>query len=345
MKKIQSVYLLAIVAFLFFCSCSNDPTIMRKKVTGRAGEIVVVIPKKTWESSAGTKMREILAQSQLGLPQDEPIFELIDVPPAAFKEIFKTSRNVITVKITSGIDSAKIEFKKDIWAWPQAVVNIQAKSHEQFIEAFTKNSDNIVAYLIKAERDRLIMNYKNYHDKGAKNIIKEKFGFNMNFPPGFKVTKPKENFAWVRYETPNISQGVIIHTYPYTSDSTFTVDYILSKRDAILKQYVDGPTEGSYMTTEHQLPPVFNIFNLKKNYAAETRGLWKVENDFMGGPFINLTVLDASNNRIVMLDGYVYAPRFDKRNYLRQVEAMMHSIEFPNQAKNDKISSEIKMGN
>ena len=344
MKKIQSVYL-TILALFFFASCSNDPTIMRKKVTGKAGEVVIVISKKTWESQAGSKIRKILAQPQLGLPQDEPIFELIDVPPAAFKEIFKTSRNIITVKIMPGLDSAKVQFKKDVWAWPQAVINIQAKSHEQFVEAFTKSSDKIVAYFIKAERDRLLMNYTNYHDKAVKNIIQDKFGFDLNLPPGFKVTKTKDNFAWIRYETPEISQGIIIQTYPYTSDSTFTPNYLLDKRDSILKKYIDGPTNGSYMTTEHQLPPVFNVFSFKNNYAAEMRGLWKVENDFMGGPFVNLTVLDASNNRIVMLDGYVYAPRFDKRNYLRQVEAMMYSLRFPHQAKNDKISSEIKMGN
>lgn len=99
------------------------------------------------------------------------------------------------------------------------------------------------------------------------------------------------------------------------------------------------------MTTEHQIPPTFNIFEFKNNYAAEMRGLWRMENDFMGGPFVNLSVLDISNNRVIMLDGFVYAPRFDKRNYLRQVEAIIYSLELPDQAKNDKIKSQIRMGN
>jgi len=318
---------------------------MRKKITGKAGELVVVVPEKIWDSEAGSTMRKILAQSQLGLPQDEPIFDLIDVPPVAFKDIFKTSRNIINVQISQGIDSSKVELKKDIWAWPQAVVNVQAKSTEEFIDLFTKNSDKIVAYLLKAERDRLLMNYKNYHDKAVFNTVEKKFNINLNLPPGFKVTKEDKDFAWIRFETPDISQGIIIHSFPYTSDSTFTKDYLLSMRDSILKEQIEGPTAGSYMTTEHQLPPLFNVFKFKNNYAAEMRGLWKVENDFMGGPYINLAVLDASNNRVIVIDGYVYAPRFDKRNYLRQVEAMMYSLSFPDQAKNDKINSQINMGN
>jgi hypothetical protein len=70
-----------------------------------------------------------------------------------------------------------------------------------------------------------------------------------------------------------------------------------------------------------------------------------VEGDFMGGPYINLSVLDASKNRVITLDGFVYAPKYNKRNYLRQVEAMMYSLELPDQKKNDKINSQIKMGN
>lgn len=345
MKHIKIYKFLFIALVVTISSCTGDSTNMRKKITGKAGELVVVIPKGTWDSQIGKSIRQVMAQPQLGLPQDEPIFNLIDVPPAAFKEIFRTTRNIIRVKISSSVDSAKVEFKKDIWAWPQAVVDITAPSSQSFHDLFKKNSDKIVAYMLKAERNRLLINYKNYNDKAVKNTIKEQFDIQLNMPPGFKVKLQRENFAWVRYETPDISQGILIHSFPYTSDSTFTKNYIQSKRDSILKAHVEGPATGSYMTSEHQLPALFNVFQFKNNYAAFMRGLWRVEGDFMGGPYINLSVLDAANNRIIMLDGYVYAPRFDKRNLLRQVEAMMYSLKLPKQKINDKINSEIKMGN
>ena len=61
------------------------------------------------------------------------------------------------------------------------------------------------------------------------------------------------------------------------------------------------------------------------------RGLWKVQNDFMGGPFVSLTVLDPSKKRVVTVEGNVYAPKNNKRNYIRQLEAMIYSLEFPKQ--------------
>ncbi|RKD92593.1 DUF4837 family protein [Mangrovibacterium diazotrophicum] len=343
MKRISLIFFVFVSLSLILSSCKDD-TKLRKKVTGKAGEVVVVIPKETWDGNVGETIRQTLAQPQISLPQAEPLFDLISVPPAAFKEIFKTSRNIVNVRISPSIDSAKVEFKKDIWAWPQAVVNISAKSSEDFDQVFNANSSRIVAYLLKAERDRLMGNYAKYSEKSVEPALK-KLNVDLTVPVGFKVAKEGTDFMWMRYDTPEIMQGVAVYSFPYTSDSTFTESYLLAKRDSVLEKYIEGPSSGSYMVTEHRLPVTMNVFSYKNNYAAEIRGLWRVEHDFMGGPFVSLAVLDASNNRIVVADGFVYAPRFDKRNYLRQVEAMLYSLKFPDQAKNDKINSQINMGN
>ncbi|MCB0408861.1 MAG: DUF4837 family protein [Flavobacteriales bacterium] len=54
--------------------------------------------------------------------------------------------------------------------------------------------------------------------------------------------------------------------------------------------------------------------------------MWYVKGDFMGGPFINYTFVDEKRNKVISIDGYVYAPRFDKREYLRELEALIRSI-------------------
>jgi hypothetical protein len=66
----------------------------------------------------------------------------------------------------------------------------------------------------------------------------------------------------------------------------------------------------------------------KGQYAAEIRGLWRMENDYMGGPFCSLTVYDSTRARLVTVEGYAYAPYFDKREYVRQIEAVVRSLEF-----------------
>jgi len=47
----------------------------------------------------------------------------------------------------------------------------------------------------------------------------------------------------------------------------------------------------------------------------------------------------------VVADGYVYSPSKNKRNLTRQVEAILYSLQFKDQDKNDKLNSQINMGN
>ncbi|MFV0378665.1 MAG: DUF4837 family protein [Mangrovibacterium sp.] len=344
MKHIKPFFTVLICLLVLLSSCSDNSN-LKKKVTGKAGEMVIVIPKETWEGPVGEEMRKVLAQPQLFLPQEEPIFDLISVPPVAFKDIFNSNRSILNVRISPNTDTTKVEFKKDIWAWPQSVVNIQAKSSDEFIDLFKQNSDKIVAYMLKGERERLLTNYEKYSDKAIRAAIEKKFNIEITLPVGFKIANQGTDYMWLRYDTPDIMQGIAIYAFPYTSDSTFTNHYLVEKRDSLSKIYVGGPTAGSYMTTERLIEPGYSVFTFNNNYASEMRGLWRVEGDFMGGPFLSLAVLDASNNRVVVAEGFVYAPRFDKRNYLRQVEAMIYSIKLPDQAKNDKINSQINMGN
>jgi hypothetical protein len=314
-------------------------------ITGKSNDLVIVIGKEVWKGEAGSLIREVLAQPQSSLPQEEPIFTLINVPPEAFIDLFKSSRNIITVKISPTFTEPKVEFARDKWAYPQAVVNIQASSLENFKEIFTANSDKMIGYFLKAEKDRLKKTYMGSHEKAVYNTLLSDFNLKLYVPTGFKIVKKDSAFIWIRYDTPLIYQSIIVYTYPYESDSTFTAKYQLGKRNLVMRENVPGPIPGSYMSTEMELPVDFNILNYNGNYACEMRGLWRLENDFMGGPFVSLSVLDVSQQRIVTVEGHVYAPKNKKRNYLRQVEAMIYSLEFPNQKMNDKITSEFNSGN
>lgn len=340
LKRIHLVLSLLIFAALFSCKNNGGGTGVSKNVTGKAGELVVVISDEAWENKPGKIIRETLAQEHLALPQDEPLFDLVNLRHEGFKSIFKTTRNIIQTRIAPNVDSSGVTFKDNVWASPQATVIIQAKNEEEFEQLFNENKSKILSYFIKAERDRLTMNYNQYYERGIYNVLSENFGVTMKVAPGFQIADQKKDFIWLRYETPEISQGIVLYTFPYVSDSAFMVDYQLKVRDSILRANVPGPTEGSFMATERRIDQINNFREHNGNYAAEMRGLWRVVNDFMGGPYVSLAVLDAAQQRVIVAFGYVYAPSKDKRNLLRQVEAMIYTLKLNNQAENDKLNEQ-----
>ena len=340
--KIYTLVLLSVFLTGLF-SCSDNGTRMHKNITGKAGEMIIVISEKAWNSEPGKVMRETLAQPQLALPQDEPIFDLIDIPHAAFKTIFKSTRNIIQTSISPDVEKEGVTFTDDVWAYPQATVQIQAKTPDKFVALFNENKDKIMSYFISAEKERLTMNYTKYYEKGVYNVLDNEFGVTMKVPPGFQIAKEAKDFIWYKYETPEISQGIIFYSYPYVSDSAFSDNYQIRIRDSLLKAHVPGPTDGSYMSTQKRIDPVTNVFKHNGNYATEMRGLWRVENDFMGGPYVSIAELDAEKQRVLVAFGYVYAPSKDKRNFVRQVEAMIYSLKLNNQKENDELNKQTDL--
>ena len=55
------------------------------------------------------------------------------------------------------------------------------------------------------------------------------------------------------------------------------------------------------------------------------RGTREVKNKFMAGPFVNYAIEDKANNRLLVLEGFVFAPSISKRDYIFELEAMIKS--------------------
>jgi hypothetical protein len=105
------------------------------------------------------------------------------------------------------------------------------------------------------------------------------------------------------------------------------VEKIIEERNSFTKKYTRGPREGSYMTISKMFRPIaYDLRNNGKD-VIELRGLWELENGYMGGPFVSHSVYDATRNRIITVDGYIYHPNQKKRVLMRQLEAIIYSME------------------
>ena len=89
-----------------------------------------------------------------------------------------------------------------------------------------------------------------------------------------------------------------------------------------------GLFENTYMTTAEYITPTVEFIRYKGRDFAQTRGYWEVYNDFMGGPFVSHSFYNQGGSEIIVLEAFVYAPRYDKRQYLRQVESILYSFEW-----------------
>lgn len=327
----KSIYLL--FAAITLSSC-NQSTSKVPNSTGRSSEIIVVSSQGKWTGPIGDSVRTALTKSMEGLPAAEPEFTLIFIPEKDFGKLLQTHRNILIIDIKAKNEKSKVETLKNVWSHPQRVVKINAASDTAFFNLFAKHREAIRELFNQNERARFSAQNALSRNLEVEKLLSDEFGVDMIISKDFYKAKKMSDFLWLRYETTSMSMGLMIYTYPYKDTAQLSPKAVLAARDRYTKLYIPGSIEGSYMTTEQEnYMPVSRQILFKNLYAVETRGLWRTEGDFMGGPFINYTIVDAPRQRIVVFDGYVYNPNKPKRNFVRQLEAMIWGAEFGNPVK------------
>lgn len=331
MKKL-TIFLAIVTSILTSCK-DKDQSVLLPNVTGKSGEVVLVIEPDQWSSQTGEEFRNKLSQAHPALPQKEPIFDLVHIPYRAFTNIFKTHRNIVLVKIDKDIPEPKMIIQEDLWAKPQLIINVIAPDIETLNTLVSEKGDLMVARIITAEMERYGKNYKKYEQIGLADQIQQRFGIRLTMPKGYTLDLDTTDFVWIENRgRGDMVQGIFIYSYD-KPEVELTTDYLFAKRNQFTKRFVPGPTQNSYMQVESETVPYRREMKVNEIDVIELRDLWRVENDFMGGPFVSFTMVDEVKNKVICIDGFVYAPQLDKRNYLRQVEAILNSIELPK--KND----------
>lgn len=337
MKRSFTKILAVASAIVSLVSCGGTDKPLLPNVSGKAGEVIVVMDKSDWDGNLGSSTRELLAADYPFLPQREPLFSVVNVPTTGFADLFKIHRNIVIFNIAADVQKSGVMFVHDKWAYPQCIIQISATCADSAAVILSRNGERVVGAIEQAERDRIITNSKRYEAKEAGQAVKEMTGGRAYFPMGYKVRKKTDDFIWISDDKQYTTQGVFVYKYPASSKENFTEQNIIAHRNEFLKKYVPGMFDNTYMITNEVATPEVKFIRFRGRQFAETRGLWEVYGDFMGGPFVSHSFYSRDGKYIIVLDGFVYAPKYDKRQYLRQVEAILYSFEWD---KTDKASSD-----
>ena len=325
---------LLLITVSFIISC-GDKTYLPQSV-GKAGEIIVVIENEFLANKAGTAIKSIFGKYQLGLPQEEPLFSIIPIPEKELSKILKRHRNILIADISANHADSDISVKKNVWANNQLSIKISATSDSAFRDVLIKNGDILIHYFQDMELERLITGIEKSENKPVQKQLKDNQNLNLTIPRGYQIVMDSLHFTWLKYDSERSSGGyehqinrnLLLYYHDYKSEQMLNLNNLINIQDSVTKKFISGAAPGSFMKIVEEYPVNKKTFNLKGNYAVEMRGLWHLEGDFMGGPFLNYTTIDTLNNKVVSLVSFIYAPNFDKREYLREMEAIMRTIKF-----------------
>ena len=324
MKK-TALILLAAALSLTACKKENFfPT-----ASGRPYEVLVVMDSTDWKAPHGRALFDVLDTDVPMLPQSERSFRISQTEVKDFDRVLNIFRNIIIVNIDPHqFTRTKMKFTRDKWAMEQIVLTINSPSEEEFRNFRVEHRQDIVDFLTRTEMNRLVKELKQKHSKVTFDLAKQIFDCEIFAPKELRSYKKGKDFVWTSNNTASGLENIVIYSYPYEGPQTFNKEYLCHKRDSVMQVNLPGEKPGMYMQTD-TLCTVVRPIVVHNNYAMEMRGLWIMRNDCMGGPYVSHHRVDTENNRVIVVEGFVYAPEKMKRGLIRRLEGSLYTLKLP----------------
>ena len=324
MKNLFSIFIITVL----LTSCVGTDKFVLRNSLGKINKVMVVAKVSDWNGDVGSAVRNSFGDLVIGLPQPEPVLSVSQIAPNGFNSMMKVSRNILIIG-----EGEKEDFyiKKNVYAQPQIIIYVYGTDDASVIKIFNKHKKEIIDAYISSDilMTQNIFKRKKLDDSQFKTL--QNLGISFTAPENFKTVDDTGDFLWLRQHlvsgiAKTGSNNILVYSVPI-KDETKIAEDIIAVRNRIGKKHIPGTDpETMHMITEEAYTPFTSEVVLDGKKAFETRGKWEVKNDFMAGPFLNYSVVDKKNNRIIVFEGFTYAPSVNKRAFLFELEAIAKSM-------------------
>lgn len=329
----------------------------RPEAIGQEGQITVVMDSAQWDSPLGDAVRENIGAYIETLPAPERSFELQHTAlytPRQFEEVKKRKNLVFIAPLNDSTQEAQFlrntfspaaqqairegdaaaVSRKDVWRRRQQVFYVTAADAEALTSAFNNGDISIRDTFNLVTRERL---YREMFERGRQPDLEERLmedhGFAVNVQHDYQIAIDTTNFIWLRRVLSDTWRSLFVHYEEGADPGVITPEWIYAKHDSLTQRYLQGSLDG-WVEIDRRRPLETKQINFAGRYGFETRGLWHmvgiIDGEKMGlgggGPFLTYTFYDQPSGRIYMLDGSVFAPGHEKREFLRQMEVIAHTF-------------------
>jgi len=323
--KQVSLYSILLIS-LFSCSSNTG---YKPAFTGQQGELIIVCSNNWWSNdSLRNTLLQTLQVPYPNLPQAEPIFNVAHYTEGDLNQLLERHRNILWFK--EALKSSS-DIQYDVNAAAQLIISVNAKNATAALDEYRKQRNRIISAFEKKELDRISSKAKSAKNDAFTALLDSTFGCSMAIPKDFQVIKKAENILYFRRErikklsgtTHFITDGIAVFTYPYRSDSTFSKSFQDFQRKNFLAPVIIGTSPVNYYSNQTIIPAAFDTVNFKGQFATKYSGLWRLKNEFLGGPFISYAFLNKAGTKVITIEAYVMAFKFDKREYMKDLEGII----------------------
>lgn len=322
--------ILTILFLLLMVACSPSSKEGKKSVKGKSQsapyELLVVADKEWLKGSAGQVLLDVVEGPIEGLPQYEAQFRCTKINRVGFNRRFKVYRNIVIADVGKKYKEAEMGIAIDEYCKPQVIIYLSAPDDKSFISLIEERRDQLLDILNQQEFTRERNLLKKKYSGAVERQAQKQFGVRIFVPQDIDDVKAGKDFFWASSIKQEFKLNICMYSLPLRP---LTLDEFVAARDSVMKRNIPGGKEGQWMETDSRTVSSHQgVMPDGQTPVGQVRGLWDMRHDAMGGPFVAYLLEDAKNNRLLVAEGFVFAPDEKKRPLIRELEAALQTVSF-----------------
>lgn len=337
--------LFAIVALLMSSCQRNYKRVFRPDASGTPYDLYLVMEDDLKSTPLNDTLHAIFEYPMECTPNGDPYFQVRHLSPENFQSwVIKIVANVVLIDIDqSNASEPVIILEHDHYATGQTIVRMHAKSAESLAEYLPQMQERLRQVFVKSELNRRMAVLKEGNRRNQQERLQRLQNASLLIPTTMNVTCKSEadsTFFWVSDNLATKQSHLVVYSVPYIDNTIFTLEGAVAVRDSVMGANITGASEGECMeTNQHVVLPEYKGMLIDGQYVGELRGMWRMKNGMMAGPFVCHMHIDEINKRVVFVEGFCYAPSESKRLLIRNLEACLYTLQLPS----DNITPEAEV--
>lgn len=326
----------------------------RPSAFGKINSLFVIADDDVWDAGARDSVAYFFEAPYLLLPRPEPIFDVRRITPRDIAEqpTLQELRNYIvladlgdedsptTEMVLADLSDARVQqvreegfgtaVARNKWATNQQLIYLIGRNRQELFDGLSTAYPAVVKRIDERENERIKTTaYFPGINSSLGREVRQRAGATIDVPGSYQlVPVDSEDFVWLRKNIKGGSLNIMATKVPYESADQLTKEGLKAIRDRVGREYFGSTLENTYMrVNDRDLPLFVNPAEINGTYALEGRGVWEMEGDFLGGPFVSYLLNDEDDRQLVLLDGFVLAPGEKQREHMEELDQVLRTAE------------------
>ncbi len=221
--------------------------------------------------------------------------------------------------------------QRDPWYRGQTVMHLTGRSMTDLRDYMATNAEKLHYYFKQAwdqqEKERML---RLSREEEIEQRMMENYGWTICAIKGWFVGKDSSamNTVLLRRQNPHGSERwIMVHWINTRNTSILTNEFAFDTRNRLTEVLYRTFDDSAWVEVDTINHLQFDEVDFDGKFAIRMKGLWHLSDYSMGGPFISNLFYDEEQQRIYFLDGSVFAPKYEKKKLIQDVDVMLRTLQ------------------